>query len=269
MLETGLRRALDNGELVLHYQPILDLSTSGLVGMEALVRWRHPERGLVPPSEFISLAEETGLIVPLGAWVLRHACVQAKRWEEEGLNPPRVSVNFSTRQLQIPTLSGEVGRVLRETGLDADRLEIEITESVAMSHSEDVLTVLYALKHLGVHISMDDFGTGYSSLGMLKRLPIDTLKLDRSFLRDIETSVDDAAISRAVIVLAHGMKLTVTAEGVETESQLAFLRRHRCDHAQGFLLCRPVPPPELAEVLVRGTVAPPRPDAEIEGDPRS
>ena len=252
MLETGLRRALENGELVLHYQPILDLSTSGLVGMEALVRWRHPERGLVAPSEFIPLAEETGLIVPLGAWVLRSACAQAKRWEEEGLRPPRVSVNFSTRQLQIPTLSGEVGRVLRETALDADRLEIEITESVAMSHSEDVLTVLYALKHLGVHISMDDFGTGYSSLGMLKRLPIDTLKLDRSFLRDIETSVDDAAISRAVIVLAHGMKLKVTAEGVENPRQAAFLRRHRCDQAQGYLFSPPVPAEQFRQILARG-----------------
>jgi EAL domain-containing protein (putative c-di-GMP-specific phosphodiesterase class I) len=137
-----------------------------------------------------------------------------------------------------------------------------------MHNPEEGLGVLYAIRHLGIRISMDDFGTGYSSLGMLKRLPIDTLKLDRAFLRDIDSSVDDAAISRAVIVLAHGMKLTVTAEGVETESQLAFLRRHRCDHAQGFLLCRPVPPPELAEVLVRGTVAPPGPDSESEADPR-
>jgi EAL domain-containing protein (putative c-di-GMP-specific phosphodiesterase class I) len=266
MLETGLRRALENGELVLHYQPILDLSTSGLVGMEALVRWRHPERGLVPPSEFISLAEETGLIVPLGAWVLRNACAQAKQWEEEGLNPPRVSVNFSTRQLQIPTLSSEVGRVLRETSLDADRLDIEITESVAMSHSEDVLTVLYALKHLGVHISMDDFGTGYSSLGMLKRLPIDTLKLDRSFLRDIETSVDDAAISRAVIVLAHGMKLKVTAEGVENPRQVAFLRRHRCDQAQGYLFSPPVPADQFRQILARGPGAASRRPAILEAE---
>jgi EAL domain-containing protein (putative c-di-GMP-specific phosphodiesterase class I) len=206
------------------------------------------------------------LIVPLGAWVLRNACAQAKQWEEEGLNPPRVSVNFSTRQLQIPTLSSEVGRVLRETSLDADRLDIEITESVAMSHSEDVLTVLYALKHLGVHISMDDFGTGYSSLGMLKRLPIDTLKLDRSFLRDIETSVDDAAISRAVIVLAHGMKLKVTAEGVENPRQVAFLRRHRCDQAQGYLFSPPVPADQFRQILARGPGAASRRPAILEAE---
>jgi diguanylate cyclase (GGDEF)-like protein/PAS domain S-box-containing protein len=264
MLETGLRRALENGELVLHYQPIVDLASSHMVGMEALVRWHHPERGLILPSEFIPLAEETGLIVPVGAWVLAHACAQARRWERDGLNPPRVSVNFSTRQLQVPTLAGEVGRVLKDAGLEADRLEIEITESVAMSHAEDVLTVLYALKHLGVHISMDDFGTGYSSLGMLKRLPIDTLKLDQSFLRDIETSVDDAAISRAVIVLAHGMKLKVTAEGVENSRQLAFLRRHRCDQAQGYLFSPPVPADQFEKLLARGLTASIRPSTIME-----
>ena len=250
-LETGLRRALEKGELVLHYQPILDLSTSAIVGMEALVRWQHPDRGLVAPSEFIPLAEETGLIVPLGAWVLQAACAQAKEWENAGLKPPLVAINFSTRQLQIATLPGDVGRVLKETGLAPDRLEVEITESVAMSHSDDVLTVLYSLRHLGVHISMDDFGTGYSSLGMLKRLPIDTLKLDRSFLRDIETSVDDAAISRAVIVLAHGMKLKVTAEGVENARQLSFLRRHRCDQGQGYFFSPPVPAEEFEQILAR------------------
>ena len=193
-----------------------------------------------------------------------HACAQTRRWERDGLNPPRVSVNFSTRQLQVPTLPGEVGRVLKDAGLEADRLEIEITESVAMSHAEDVLTVLYALKHLGVHISMDDFGTGYSSLGMLKRLPIDTLKLDQSFLRDIDTSVDDAAISRAVIVLAHGMKLKVTAEGVENARQLAFLRRHRCDQAQGYLFSPPVPADQFEKILARGLSASARPSPIME-----
>jgi len=267
-LETRLRRAVENGELRLHYQPIVDLATGETAAMEALVRWEHPERGLVLPSDFIPLAEETGLIVPLGAWVLAEAVAQIRRWRDAGLRPPRVAINFSTRQLAIPTLPADIGRAIRDAGVEPSDLEMEITESVAMHNPEEGLGVLYAIRHLGIRISMDDFGTGYSSLGMLKRLPIDTLKLDRAFLRDIDSSVDDAAISRAVIVLAHGMKLTVTAEGVETESQLAFLRRHRCDHAQGFLLCRPVPPPELAEVLVRGTVAPPGPDPETEADPR-
>jgi len=255
VLETGLRRAVENGELVIHYQPIFDLASGGAVGMEALVRWNHPERGLVHPSEFIPLAEETGLIVPLGAWVLATAAAQIRRWRDAGLSPPRVAINFSTRLLAIPTLPGDIGRALRDAGIEPQQLEMEITESVAMNNPDESLAVLYAVRHLGVSISMDDFGTGYSSLGMLKRLPIDTLKLDRAFLRDIESSVDDAAISRAVIVLAHGMKLKVTAEGVETEAQLEFLRRHRCDQAQGFLLGRPLPAPDFEALLARGATA--------------
>ncbi|HWC65360.1 MAG TPA: EAL domain-containing protein [Thermoanaerobaculia bacterium] len=257
-LETGLRRAVDNGELLVHYQPILDLATARIVAMEALVRWSHPERGLIPPSEFIPLAEETGLIVPLGAWVLATAAAQVRRWQDAGLDPPRLAINFSNRQLAVPTLAGDVGRALRDAGIEPHQIEMEITESVAMNNPDDGLAILYAVRHLGVHISMDDFGTGYSSLGMLKRLPIDTLKLDQSFLRDIETSVDDAAISRAVIVLAHGMKLTVTAEGVENERQLAFLRRHRCDLAQGYLFSPPIPAARFEEILVHGMDAPGR-----------
>ena len=252
VLETGLRRAMEARELTLHYQPIVDLATSSIVAVEALVRWMHPERGLVLPSEFIPLAEETGLIVPLGRWVLESACAQARAWERSGLRAPTITVNFSTRQLHVATMPGDVGRVLRETGIPAERLEIEITESVAMGDSDDALAALYALRHLGVRISMDDFGTGYSSLGMLKRLPIDTLKLDQTFVRDVETSVDDAAIARAILVLAHGMKLKVTAEGVENAGQLAFLRRHHCDSAQGYLFGRPVPPERLEDALASG-----------------
>jgi len=249
-VETGLRRAMENGSLVLHYQPIYDLATAEIVAVEALLRWNHAERGMVMPSEFVPLAEESGLIVPIGTWVLQTACAQATAWKKAGLRPPRLAVNFSPRQLQVATLPGDVGRILHANAFDPQDLEIEITETVAMTDAPDTLTILYALKHLGARISMDDFGTGYSSLGVLKRLPVDTLKLDRSFLRDIETSPDDAAISRAIIVLAHGMKLTVTAEGVENEHQLAFLRRHRCDTAQGFLFSRPVPAHEL-EILLR------------------
>ncbi|HET7452886.1 MAG TPA: EAL domain-containing protein, partial [Thermoanaerobaculia bacterium] len=254
-VETGLRRALEHGEMRIHYQPISDLANGTMVGMEALVRWEHPERGLIEPVDFIPLAEETGLIVPLGAWVLAAVAAQIRTWRDAGLSPPRAAINFSTRQLAIPTLPGDIGRSLRDAGVEPSDLEMEITESVAMHNPEESLAVLYAVRHLGVHISMDDFGTGYSSLGMLKRLPIDTLKLDRAFLRDIETSLDDAAISRAVIVLAHGMKLKVTAEGVETEGQLQFLRRHRCDQGQGFLLGRPVPAAQFEELL-RRTAAP-------------
>ena len=251
-LETGLRRAVENGELLIYYQPILDLATAEVVGMKALVRWRHPERGLIAPSEFIPLAEETGLIVPLGAWVLATAAAQARTWQDGGLGPPRLAINFSTRQLAIPTLAGDIGRALRDAGIEPRQIEMEITESFAMNNPDESLAVLYAVRHLGVHISMDDFGTGYSSLGMLKRLPIDTIKLDQSFLRDIDTSVDDAAISRAVIVLAHGMKLTVTAEGVQNERQLAFLRRHRCDLAQGYLFSPPLPAAHFEQILIHG-----------------
>jgi diguanylate cyclase (GGDEF)-like protein/PAS domain S-box-containing protein len=248
-METGLRRAIEKREFILHYQPIFELAEGRLAGMEALIRWRHPDRGLIQPNEFIPIAEETGLIVTLGDWVLSAACAQAVAWRDAGLSPPRLSVNLSTRQLRSPGFASQVAATLAKSGLPARELNFEVTESLALGSAEESFVVLRELKALGIGITMDDFGTGYSSLAMLKRLPLETIKLDQSFVRDIETSPGDAAISRAIIVVAHGMNFTVTAEGVETPFQLDFLRRLRCDLAQGFLFSRPVPPEKFQDFL--------------------
>ena len=250
-METGLRKAIEHREFILHYQPIFELAEGRLAGMEALIRWRHPDRGLILPGEFIPIAEETGLIVTLGDWVLSSACAQAVAWKDAGLAPPRLSVNLSTRQLRSPGFASQVAATLAKSGLPARDLNFEVTESLALGSAEESLAVLRELKALGIGITMDDFGTGYSSLAMLKRLPLETVKLDQSFLREIETSPGDAAISRAVIVVAHGMNFKVTAEGVETPFQLDFLRRHRCDLAQGYLFSRPVAPEKFQEFLIR------------------
>lgn len=240
-MENALRKALVNNEFEMYYQPKIDLASNRTIGLEALIRWNHPEMGLVSPADFIPLAEETGLIVPLGEWVLRTVCSQMRCWLDAGLEPLRIAVNLSACQFRQTTLWKMVKRTLQESGLAPKMLEIELTESVIMDNIQTSSTVLRDLKKMGVHISMDDFGTGYSSLSLLKRLPLDTLKIDQSFVRDITTDAEDAAIVDAVISLAHSLRLRVIAEGVETREQLDFLREHGCDEAQGYLYSRPLP----------------------------
>ena len=244
-LENMLRKALSHRELVLFYQPVADMRTKAIVGVEALIRWNHPERGLVSPAHFISVAESSGLIIPIGDWVLRTACRQTKYWQKR-VNPHlTVAVNLSARQFQQANLAEEIAEVLEETGLEPKYLELEITESNAMQNAENTMYTLRELKALGVRIAMDDFGTGYSSLSYLKRFPIDTLKLDQSFVREIATDASDAAIATAVIAMAHSLDLKVIGEGVETTEQFAFLQQQRCDYIQGYLFS----PPQSAENL--------------------
>jgi diguanylate cyclase (GGDEF)-like protein/PAS domain S-box-containing protein len=253
VLENDLRYAVERGEFILHYQPQLDLKTDVIVGFEALVRWRHPQRGMVPPSEFIPAAEETGLIGPIGEWVLHEACSQARVWQKAGATQLQVAVNCSAQQFQREGFVETVGRILRETGMPALRLELEITESVIIHHSEEVNARFQALGDMGVRISIDDFGTGYSSLSYLKRLAIHQLKIDQSFVRDISSDPDDAAIVSAIIAIAHSLDLDVVAEGVETSEQLAYLRSLGCDTAQGYLFSRPLPAEDFERLLASWT----------------
>jgi EAL domain-containing protein (putative c-di-GMP-specific phosphodiesterase class I)/FixJ family two-component response regulator len=217
--------------------------------MEALVRWQHPELGLVSPARFISVAEESGLIVPLGEWVLRTACAQNKAWQRAGLKPISVAVNLSARQFRQPNLVEMVAGILRETELDPAHLDLEVTESLVMQNVEATIATLGRLKAMGVKLSIDDFGTGYSSLNYLKRFPIHTLKIDQSFVRDVTTDPSDAAIAKTIIAMAHELGLTVIAEGVETEEQKSFLRLRRCDEMQGYFFSRPVPAAEFENLL--------------------
>jgi EAL domain-containing protein (putative c-di-GMP-specific phosphodiesterase class I) len=252
-LENDLRQALDRDELRLHYQPLVDLATDRIVGFEALVRWQHPTRGLVPPLAFVPLAEETGLILPIGAWVLETACRQARRWSEEYPESPLVmSVNLSARQFNQPSLVDEVRATLAATGLAPERLELEITESVLLDEGEENSTTLRALRDLGVRLVLDDFGTGYSSLSYLRRLPLDTIKIDRSFVDGIDEDNSNLPIVRAVIALAHGLGIEVVAEGIETEGQLEVLRDLVCDRGQGYYFARPQPPDALSDLLASG-----------------
>lgn len=253
-LESNLRKALERGELLLHYQPQYDLENEKIIGLESLARWNHPARGLIQPSEFIPMAEETGLIVPIGKWALHTACAQNKAWQNAGLAPVRVAVNLSARQFFQTDLPAYVAEVLKETGLESEWLELEITESVIMQNLETTIDQLIRLMSLGVKISIDDFGTGYSSLNYLKKFPIHSLKIDRSFVKDIEEDSDNAAIVSAVIAMAHNLKLEVVAEGVETEAQLAFLRLHRCNKIQGYLFSRPLPADEIDRLLFEETL---------------
>lgn len=248
-MENNLRRALKNNQFVVHYQPQVNIATGRIVGMEALVRWYQPERGLVSPEEFIPLAEDTGLIIPIGECVLRTACTQNKAWQEAGLPPVRVAVNLSARQFRQKNLVETVAQVLEETGLDPHWLELDVTESSAMQDIDLTIKMMRELREMGVQISIDDFGTGYSSLNYIKGFPVNTLKIDRSFVRDIITDPKNSAIVKTIIVLAHSLKLTVIAEGVETGEQLAFLEKHQCDLMQGYLFSKPVSSAEFEKKL--------------------
>ncbi|HSS18731.1 MAG TPA: EAL domain-containing protein [Pyrinomonadaceae bacterium] len=241
-LEGDLRRAIQNGELRLHYQPQIDLHTNQLVGAESLVRWEHPKRGLLPPAQFVPLAEDTGLILMVGEWVLQSACQQIRSWQKTPLNGMRVSVNVSPRQLQQKHFVESVANILRDTQIDPATLQLEIIETSIMQSGQQAVDQMSELKQMGLMLAIDDFGVGYSSLGYLKRLPIDTLKIDRTFVSDATTDPDDAALVMAIITLAHNLRLKVMAEGVETEDQLRFLRLLRCDEGQGYLFGKPVSP---------------------------
>jgi diguanylate cyclase (GGDEF)-like protein len=251
-MENSLRKALERQQFLLHYQPQVEMPSGKVCGMEALVRWQHPDLGVVYPAEFIALAEETGLIVPLGEWVMRAACAQTQAWHKAGFPQLSVAVNLSARQFLHQGLVETIARVLKETGLDPRTLELEITESIAMQNADFTNVVLRHLKDMGVSLAMDDFGTGYSSLSYLKKFPIDVLKIDQSFVRDLTTDANDAAIANAIIVLAHSLKLKVIAEGVETPEQEAFLRSRGCDKLQGYLFNRPLSVPQFEQLLFQG-----------------
>jgi diguanylate cyclase (GGDEF)-like protein/PAS domain S-box-containing protein len=250
VLESNLRGALERSEFVVHYQPQVTIPDFHLVGMEALVRWRHPSLGLLYPNEFVPLAEDSGLIIALGDWVMREACLQNKAWQDKGLAPMRLSVNFSARQFQQSTFISTVAAILKETNLDPRWLELELTESSIMKEPEQAIEKLHELKLMGIKVAIDDFGTGYSSLNYLKRFPIDTLKIDKTFVADVCKDPHDTAIVRAIITLGHALDLTVIAEGVETQEQLQYLRSLGCDLVQGFLFSKSLPPPAFEELLI-------------------
>jgi diguanylate cyclase (GGDEF)-like protein len=250
LMESSLHHAVENDELIIHYQPKVSFKTGEVVGVEALVRWDHPVLGRVAPAAFIPLAEENGCIDAIGMWVLRRACEQSQKWHKQGLPQPRLSVNLSAKQFQQPNLASQIRQVLDDTSLDPNRLELEITESTVMQDIEAAVTALQSLSELGVVLAIDDFGTGYSSLSCLKRFPIDVLKIDRSFIKDISHDTNDAAITRAIIAMARGLDLAVVAEGVETLEQALFLQANGCDEMQGYYFSQPVPSNELAKMLV-------------------
>ncbi|MFL6659115.1 MAG: EAL domain-containing protein [Massilia sp.] len=251
-IEADLRHALERDQFSLHYQPQIDMDSGRIVGMEVLLRWNHPVHGTIAPSRFIALAEEMGLIIPIGAWVLRAACAQTRAWQQAGLGRLRLAVNLSPRQFTQKGLVHDIAMILDESGLEPALLELELTESMVMTDVEHAISVLRELKQLGVNIAIDDFGTGYSSLSYLRRFPIDVLKIDQSFVRDITLEEDGAAVVRAIISLAHSLRLNVIAEGVETVEQLAYLRDHDCDQAQGYLFSRPLTANAFAALLAQG-----------------
>jgi EAL domain-containing protein (putative c-di-GMP-specific phosphodiesterase class I) len=248
-MESELRRALERGELRLYYQPKVRAHNGRGTGAEVLVRWAHPERGLVSPMEFIPVAEETGLIVPLGEWVLRTACAQSRAWQNTGLRVPRVTVNVSGKQFNAPNVVETVVSALKSSGLDPRYIGLELTESSLMGHADRNVRTLHELKEQGLTLSIDDFGTGYSSLSYLKRFPLDELKIDRSFVMGVDTDPDNAAIVIAIIAMAHCLGLSVVAEGVETPAQQAFLKSKACDELQGFLFSKPMPAEMFGKLL--------------------
>ena len=255
-IEEGLRRALERQELALHYQPKINLRTGAITGAEALIRWTHPTRGAVPPVQFIPIAEDCGLILPIGRWVLREACKQARAWVDAGLPLTTMAVNVSAMEFRDENFLEGLFAILKETGLDPKSLELELTESVLMKHAESAASILQTLKERGVQVAVDDFGTGYSSLSYLRKFPIDALKIDQSFVGQITTFGDDTSIVTAVISMARSLKLRVVAEGVETLEQVAFLQAHQCDEAQGYYFSRPVLPQQFAKLLGTGVHRP-------------
>jgi diguanylate cyclase (GGDEF)-like protein/PAS domain S-box-containing protein len=255
-IEESLRRALKQGEFELHYQPKINLKTRAITGAEALIRWTHPIRGSVPPAEFIPVAEDCGLIVPIGAWVLREACKQACAWARAGLPALTMAVNVSAKEFASEDFLASVFSTLKETGMPSDRLELELTESVLMKHVDSTVSILQALRNKGVRVAVDDFGTGYSSLSYLRKFPVDALKIDQSFVRHISSDGDDAVIVKAVIGMARNLKLRVIGEGVETLEELQFLRAHHCDEVQGSYFSRAVPATQFSTLLRGGKSAP-------------
>ena len=253
-LESGLRRALERDEFLLHYQPKVDLVTGEITGVEALIRWQHPDLGLVPPSQFVPIAEDCGLILPIGRWVLREACQQAHKWEAAGLPFKRISVNVSASEFRGKRFFEGVATILTETGFDPRRLDLELTEGVLMSNAKSTGAILQALKSMGVHLAVDDFGTGYSSLSYLRQFPIDVLKIDQSFVRQITADPDDSTIVSAIIDMGKNLKQRVIAEGIETQEQLSFLQAHQCAEGQGYFFSEPLAAAELAQLLEAGFV---------------
>jgi EAL domain-containing protein (putative c-di-GMP-specific phosphodiesterase class I) len=254
-LESALRLALDKGEFFLAYQPQMEIATGSIIGLEALIRWQHPELGLVPPDKFIPIAENNGLILQIGEWVLRTACAQARQWWDDGLPPVPIAVNVSAIQFRQENFSTLVKNVLLETGLSSEFLELELTESLLLSNEDVMFAVLQELRELGVKLAIDDFGTGYSSLSYLKQFRVNKLKIDRSFIRNIVFDPGDAAITTAIISMAKSLNLKVIAEGVENEAQMSFLRAHGCDEIQGYYFSKPITAAEVADKLQLPTCA--------------
>jgi diguanylate cyclase (GGDEF)-like protein len=259
-LENSLRLALEKKELFLVYQPQMEIATGRIIGLEALLRWQHPELGLVPPDKFIRIAENSGLIMPIGEWVLRTACSQTRKWQDEGLPAVPVAVNVSAVQFRQAGFCELIGRVLRETGLASQYLELELTESLLLSNADVMFSVLQELRAMGLKLAIDDFGTGYSSLSYLRQFPVSKLKIDRSFIRDVAVNPDDAAITTAIISMARSLNLKVIAEGVEDEAQMSFLRAHQCDEIQGYYFSKPLAVDKVADKL-RGD----HPEAHVRG----
>jgi EAL domain-containing protein (putative c-di-GMP-specific phosphodiesterase class I) len=251
-IEENLRRALERGEFALHYQPKIDLLTGVISGVEALIRWTHPARGELSPAQFIPIAEDSGLILAIGAWVLREACTQARAWQDAGLPAARMAVNVSSMEFRDENFLKNLSDILSETGLAPGLLELELTESVLMKRAETAISILGALREQGVSIAIDDFGTGYSSLSYLRRFPIDVLKIDQSFVRQISNGGGDTAIVAAVIGMARSLRLRVVAEGVETLEELLFLQAQQCDEVQGYYFSRPVLPDVFGALLASG-----------------
>ena len=267
-LETELRRAVERDQFSLHYQPKIDLESGQITGVEALLRWTHPQLGQVTPAQFIPLAEETGLIVPIGRWVRTEACAQNMAWQRRGLRPVTMAVNLSPRQFADEHLLQDVDEALLASGMSPVLLQLEVTESMVMRNVSRAVRVLDAIRSRGIRLAIDDFGTGYSSMSLMKQFPIDTIKIDRSFVRDLPRDSEDQAIAQAIISMGKALGMTVVAEGVETAAQQALLRDHRCDEMQGYLFSRPVPPRELAKLLRSPPVlvAPPL-QSEAQGAP--